>query len=184
MNKQKCSLIIIIALMMVILVFGVMGCMSKKEETSSESKKSGVEKNYGLAYQSGTYNIDDNDSKDTFDTTDVVPDENTLITNLESKDYDIEQTETVFDSNINAMTISAKKKNSFCVITYRLGQTEADKVFELYEKKFTEDDYYIMAKNGTFVYCVSDDISFRDAGFNELANLGIQYINHDNFKAR
>ncbi len=82
------------------------------------------------------------------------------------------------------MTISAKKGNSFCVITYRLDQTEADKVFELYEKKFIEDDYYIMAKNGTFVYCISDDASFRDAGFNELANSGIQYINHDNFKAR
>lgn len=31
---------------------------------------------------------------------------------------------------------------------------------------------------------MNDDISFRDAGFNELANSGIQYINHDNFKVR
>lgn len=183
MSKQKCNLMIIV-LMMVILVFGVIGCNSKKEKTSSESKKSGVEKNYGLAYQSGTYNIDDSDSKDTFDATDVVPDENTLITNLENNDYDIEQTEKVFDSDINAMTITAKKENSFCLITYRLDQTEADKVFELYEKKYTEDDYYIMAKNGTFVYCISDDTTFKDAGFNELSNSGIQYINHDNFKAR
>lgn len=113
-----------------------------------------------------------------------MPDENTLITNLKSKGYDIEQTETVFDSDIKAMTISAKKKNSFCVITYRLDQNQADKVFELYEKKFSEDDYYIMAKNGTFVYCISDNNSFKDAGFTELANNGIQYINHDNFKAR
>jgi|GEM_PF-726934 len=183
MNKQKCSLMIII-LMMVIFAFGVMGCSSKNEQESSETDKSGVERNYGLSYHSSTINLDDSDSKVAFDATDVVPDENTLITNLKIKNYDIEQTETVFDSDIKAMTISAKKNNSFCVITYCLDQTEADKVFELYEKKFTEADYYIMAKNSTFVYCISDNNSFKDAGFTELANDGIQYINHDNFKAR
>ena len=115
MNKQKCNLMII-AIMALTLVFGVTGCTSKPEESTSAAK-SGVEKNYGLAYQSGTINVDESNPKDAFDAADVVPDENTLTTNLEGKGYDIEKTETVFDSDINATTISAKKINSFCVIT-------------------------------------------------------------------
>jgi uncharacterized lipoprotein YehR (DUF1307 family) len=173
----------IIAIMALTLVFGVTGCTSKPEESTSAAK-SGVEKNYGLAYQSGTINVDESNPKDAFDAADVVPDENTLTTNLEGKGYDIEKTETVFDSDINATTISAKKINSFCVITYCLDQTEAEKVFEAYEKKYNENDYYIMAQNGAFVYCTSDDNSFKDAGFTGFANSGTQFINHDNFEAR
>jgi hypothetical protein len=76
------------------------------------------------------------------------------------------------------------KENSFCVITYCLDQAEAEKVFAIYEKKFSEEDCYLMAQNGAFVYCMSDDRSFRDAGFSGLANSGTLIINHDNFEAR
>lgn len=183
LNKRICS-VVISGLMLLTLLFGVMGCTMRIVDPSSESAKSGIERNYGLAYQSVTVNLDENDSIDAFDTADVVPDEETVRANLEGKDYEIEQTETVFESDIEAMTIAARKDNSFCIISYCLDQAEAEKVFAIYEKKFSEDEFYIMAQNGAFVYCMSDDRSFRDAGFSELANSGIQIINHDNFEER
>jgi len=183
LNKRIYSLVIT-AVMLITLLFGVMGCTMRIVDASSESAKSGIERNYGLAYQSVMVNLDENDSIDAFDAADVVPAEDTVRANMEGKDYEIEQTETVFESDIEAMTIVARKDNSFCIITYCLDQAEAEKVFEIYEKKFSEDEFYIMAQNGAFVYCVSDDRSFRDAGFSELANSGIQIIYHDNFEAR
>lgn len=183
LNKRICS-VVISGLMLLTLLFGVMGCTMRIVDASSESAKSGIERNYGLAYQSVTVNLDENDSIGAFDAADVVPAEETVSANLEGKDYEIEQTETVFESDIEAMTISARKDNSFCIISYCLDQAEAEKGFAIYEKKFSEDDYYIMAQNGAFVYCMSDENAFRDAGFSELANSGIQIINHYNVEAR
>jgi uncharacterized membrane protein len=138
-----------------------------------DDRKENIERNYGISYTEAK--ITSNGVEDT-KPEDAVPQKEQLLQNLEDKGYDIEYYDTVFDSDISCYRIYATKDNEFIDICYDLTEENAEKAFYEYEKKY--DKYYLMAMNGTFVYCISDKKVFKDAGFKSLANNGIQYINH------
>lgn len=138
-----------------------------------DDRKENIERNYGISYTEAK--ITSNGVEDT-KPEDAVPQKEQLLQNLEDKGYDIEYYDTVFDSDISCYRIYATKDNEFIDICYDLTEENAEKAFCEYENKY--DEYYLMAMNGTFVYCISDKKVFKDAGFKSLANNGIQYINH------
>lgn len=182
MNKKMYRGVVVIFILVSAIILAVCVANNKKEK-NIEIVKSGIEKNHGLSYQSIEVNVNQDGTIDNsiFNAEDIVPNKDTLINNLKDKGFDIKITNTVFTSNIHAEQIYASYKDAFCTITYGLDQDEADEIFLLYEKEYTENQYYIMVKNGVFVYCVSDNDTFTKAGFKGLANSGIQYINHDNY---
>ncbi len=104
----------------------------------------------------------------------VVPDSDTLANNLAEKGYEIEYQKTVGDTGIKAEKITAKKDGKFIDICYSLSEDDTQGVFNYYEKLYTE--YYILAINGSYVYCVSDKDTFKAAGFTSTANFGTQFI--------
>ena len=138
-----------------------------------DDRKENIERNYGISYTEAK--ITSNGVEDT-KPEDAVPQKEQLLQNLEDKGYDIEYYDTVFDSDIPCYRIYATKDNEFIDICYDLTEENAETAFYEYEKRY--DEYYLMAMNGTFVYCISDKKVFKDAGFKSLANNGIQYINH------
>ena len=71
--------------------------------------------------------------------------------------------------------VVAQKDGKFIDIVYGLSNDEAKTIFALYEELYP-DNYYILAQNGNYVYCVSDKTTFRKAGFTTTANVGEQYI--------
>ncbi len=106
---------------------------------------------------------------------DVVPDEAVLIANLEKKGYSIETFDVALNSNIPANRVLAKKGKSFIDICYGLDATNVNDVFSEYKDVYWDTDYYILAQNGYYVYCVSDKKTIKRSGFNGTANIGIQY---------
>ena len=159
----------------------MVSCKEKGADNQGDTPKSGVEKNYGDSYQSGTVNIGGDGEGDgtEFHAEDVVPSKEELKENLGKLGFAIEETDKVLDSDIAAEQISAVDGDKFCVISYGLDSDAAKNVFAIYEKQYSEDQYYILAQNEKFVYCVSDKKTFDAAGFKSLANSGTQYINHD-----
>jgi len=140
---------------------------------NKEGRKERTERNYGISH------IETNITSDGVISTkpeEAVPQKEQLLQNLGKKGYNIEYFDTVFDSDISCYRILATKGNDFIDICYDLTDENAEQAFREYEKKYEE--YYLMAMNGTFVYCISDKKVFKDAGFKSLANNGIQYINH------
>lgn len=61
-------------------------------------------------------------------------------------------------------------------ITYGLSSAEADEIFNIYCNIYDNSKYYILARNGNYVYCVKDKNTFSTAGFTSTGNIGIQYI--------
>ena len=106
---------------------------------------------------------------------DVVPAEDVLIANLEKKGYTIEKFDTALNSDIPASRVLAKKGKSFIDICYGLDATNANEVFSDYKDVYLDTDYYILAQNGYFEYCVSDKKTVKRSGFNGTANVGVQY---------
>ncbi|MDE6626729.1 MAG: hypothetical protein K2K56_10245 [Lachnospiraceae bacterium] len=108
----------------------------------------------------------------------IVPSKETLIDNLENAGYTIENHSIMSpaDSNIAGTRIVAKNKDRYIDICYGLDDENADEVFAIYEAEYGDTDYYILAQNGYYVYCVSDKKTFRKSGFSSKANIGIQYI--------
>ena len=107
----------------------------------------------------------------------IVPKRDVLIANLEDKDYTIETYTSMEGISFSLDRVIAKKGNKFIDIVYGLSGEDASKVFELYCKLYS-DDYYILAHNGNYVYCVSDKKTFSAAGFTSTANVGVQYIHN------
>ena len=103
----------------------------------------------------------------------IVPSMETLIDNLQNAGYSIMSPT---DSNIAGTRIVAKNKDRYIDICYGLDDENADEVFAIYEAEYGDTDYYILAQNGYYVYCVSDKKTFRKSGFSSKANIGIQYI--------
>jgi len=167
MNKRKVIVpsVVIVAIIAVIFV--------SVKVLKSDHRKGNTERNYGIAHIETK--ITSNGIEET-KPEDAVPQKEELIQNLKDKGYEIEYYDTVFDSDISCYRIYATKNNEFIDICYDLTGENAKTVFDEYEKKY--DKYYLMAMNGTFVYCISDKKVFKDAGFKSLANNGIQYINH------
>lgn len=178
MNKKK---LVYIVVTLIIILVGVSIFIIITKTDNKGTSYSGVEKNYGLAYQSNNITIQDGNlnNEGGFDVSTVVPDRETLINNLKNKGFEIEYSEKVFDSNIKATQILAKKGKRFLNISYDI-EGEEESVFDLYNKYYEEDKYYILALNVNYVYAVSGKSTFNDAGFTSLANNGIQFINHSN----
>ena len=100
-----------------------------------------------------------------------------LIENLEDKGYQIKMQTTVEGSDLVVDRVIAQKESKFIDIVYGLSAEDSAKIFELYCELYS-DDYYILAQNGNYVYCVSDKKTFKKAGFTTTDNVGEQYINN------
>ncbi len=107
----------------------------------------------------------------------IVPKREVLIENLEDNGYKIEALTAVEDSDLIVDRIIAKNGNKFIDIVYGLSAEDASKIFELYCGLYP-DNYYILAQNGNYVYCVSDKKTFKKAGFTSTGNVGVQYIHN------
>lgn len=105
----------------------------------------------------------------------IVPARATLIDNLKNAGYAVEELDTVEGSGLTIDRVLARKDGRFIDIVYGLSGEEAEKVFELYCAMYP-DNYYILARNGNYVYCVSDKRTFSKAGFKSTDNIGTQYI--------
>ncbi|MBQ9767843.1 MAG: hypothetical protein IJW37_07050 [Lachnospiraceae bacterium] len=105
----------------------------------------------------------------------IVPSKEILVGNLEDNGYTTTEYTAVEGLDLMIDRIVSEKGNKFIDITYGLTAEEADRVFHIYENLYT-DDYYILAINGNYVYCVSDKKTFSKAGFTTTANIGVQYI--------
>lgn len=166
MNKRKIITAVVVVAIIAILFVSV-------KVINKDDGKEKTERNYGISH---TETKITSDGIEETKPEDAVPQKEQIIKNLEDKGYDIEYYDTVFDSGISCYRIYATKDNEFIDICYDLTEENAETAFYEYEKKY--DKYYLMAMNGTFVYCISDKKVFKDAGFKSLANNGIQYINH------
>ena len=114
----------------------------------------------------------------TITTNNVVPEKETLLANLEDAGYTISEYTSVDGSSLTIDRIIAEKGNRFIDITYGLTEEAAGEIFNAYCDIYkTDGDYYILAQNLNFVYCVSDKKTFSKAGFTSTSNIGIQYIN-------
>ena len=107
----------------------------------------------------------------------IVPERAVLIKNLEDDGYTVTALTAIDGSDWIIDRVMAQKGSRFIDIVYGLSDSEAQKIFELYCELYPEN-YYILAQNGNYVYCVSDKKTFSKAGFTSTANVGVQYI-HD-----
>lgn len=110
------------------------------------------------------------------DPDEIVPSKVNLVENLEGDDYTITEHTSIDGSDLILDRVIAKKGSTFIDITYGLTSEDAKTIFGVYCKIY-DDDYYILARNGNYVYCVSDKKTFSKAGFSSTANIGEQYIN-------
>ena len=107
----------------------------------------------------------------------IVPSREVLIENLENSGYTITALTAVEGSELTVDRVIAQKGSKFIDIVYGLSAEDSSKVFELYCGLYP-DDYYILAQNGNYVYCVSDKKTFSKAGFTSTDNVGEQYIHN------
>ncbi|HEX3021959.1 MAG TPA: hypothetical protein VHQ24_14955 [Lachnospiraceae bacterium] len=178
MNKRRTFLIIgVIAVFVVVAGILAERYIGNKDEVED----TGIEKNYGISYASNelTTNTDGSVNISDINISEIVPAETVLIQNLTVSEYNVEKFDTVMDTEINASRIYASRNEHFIDITYCGNEDEANEVFSAYEKEYKE--FYLLAQNGCYVYCVSDNETFTEAGFTALTNIGVQYINHDRY---
>lgn len=105
----------------------------------------------------------------------IVPKREVLIENLEDSGYTITTLTDVEGSDLVVDRVIARKGNKFIDIVYGLNAEDSKEIFDLYCEIYT-DDYYILAQNGNYVYCVSDKKTFKKAGFTSTDNVGDQYM--------
>ena len=164
-NRKKKMIIAIIAVLVLALIFVTIIVVGVKRKNSHKRE---VSVSYeGTDWINAYVNIPLPE--------DVVPAEDVLIANLEKKGYTIEKFDTALNSDIPASRVLAKKGKSFIDICYGLDATNANEVFSDYKDVYLDTDYYILAQNGYFVYCVSDKKTVKRSGFNGTANVGVQY---------
>ena len=107
----------------------------------------------------------------------IVPNREVLVKDLDDSGYTITVLTAIEGSDLIIDRILAQKGNKFIDIVYGLSAEDASKIFELYCGLYP-DEYYILAQNGNYVYCVSDKKTFSKAGFTSTANVGVQYIHN------
>ena len=107
----------------------------------------------------------------------IVPKREVLIENLENSGYTITALTSIDSSELIVDRVGAHKGDKFIDIVYGLSAEDASRVFELFCGLYP-DDYYILAQNGNYVYCVSDKKTFSNAGFTTTDNVGEQYIHN------
>ena len=106
----------------------------------------------------------------------IVPAKENLVANLEDAGYTLTAYTSIGDSTLSIDRVVAEKNSKFIDITYGLSSKEADEIFKIYSHLYEDSDYYILARNGNYVYCVNDKNTFSTAGFTSTANIGIQHI--------
>ena len=106
----------------------------------------------------------------------IVPAKETLIANLEKKGYAVREQTSAEGVDFPIDRVVAIKGDKFMDIVYGLSAEEAQTMLGLFCAQYT-GGYYILARNGNYVYCVSDKATFSKAGFRTTANVGTQYIN-------
>ena len=106
----------------------------------------------------------------------IVPTKENLVKNLEDAGYTVTAYTSIDESTLVLDRIVAESGSKFIDITYGLSSTEADEIFKIYSDLYEDGDYYILARNGNYVYCVNDKKTFSTAGFTSTANIGIQHI--------
>lgn len=142
--------------------------------TSCGHQKS-ITRNEGIANVKSTINLDHIDqSQATFDASDIVPNKETLIRNIQAASYTITEYDKVPGSDIKAERVYAEKNGRIIDICYGLSESEAEKAIVEYEN--TYKDFYLIARNQEYVYFFSDRKAFEIAGFTSLANDGTQII--------
>ena len=116
MSFKRCGVLLVLILLVGVLM---VSCQKKGKDNNEDTPKSGVEKNYGTSYQSGTVNIGEDGKVDgnDFHAEDVVPSKEELKENLEKLGFTIEETDKVLDSDIAAEQMSAVDGNAFCIIS-------------------------------------------------------------------
>lgn len=117
-------------------------------------------------------------SNGVIETNGVIPEKADLMENLEDAGYTLTEHTSIDGSDLTIDRVVAEKGNKFIDITYGLTSEDAETIFDTYCDIYKKDnDYYILALNGNYVYCVSDKKTFSKAGFTSTSNIGIQYIN-------
>lgn len=106
----------------------------------------------------------------------IVPTKENLVKNLEDAGYTVTAYTSIGDSTLSIDRVVAESGSNFIDITYGLSSTEADEIFNIYCDTYDNSKYYILARNGNYVYCVKDKKTFSTAGFTSTGNIGIQYI--------
>lgn len=106
----------------------------------------------------------------------VVPAKAELIENLSGSGYEISEYDDIYGLDADGERVYAEKGRKYIDICYGLGADEAEDVFGEFEDRYENENYYILAKNERFVYCVSDKQTFKKSGFKSTANNGVQYI--------
>ena len=109
------------------------------------------------------------------DPDEIVPTKEELVDALNGAGYEISEMSQSPEGSVPADRVYAEKGKSFIDISYGLDAEDRQTVFEEYEAAYK--DYYILAINGDYVYCIGDRKAFSKAGFTSTANVGIQYIN-------
>jgi len=107
----------------------------------------------------------------------IVPKREVLVENLKNSGYTITALNAIDGSDLTIDRVMAAKGDKLIDIVYGLSGEDASKILELYCALYP-DDYYILAQNGTYVYCVSDKQTFKKAGFASTDNVGVQYIHN------
>lgn len=107
----------------------------------------------------------------------IVPKRDVLIENLENSGYTITTLTAIEGSDLVIDRVVAQKGSKFIDIVYGLSDEDASEIFDLYCGLYP-DDYYILAQNGNYVYCISDKKTFSKAGFTSTDNVGTHYIHN------
>ena len=108
----------------------------------------------------------------------VIPEKADLMENLEDAGYTLTEHTSMDGSDLTIDRIFAEKGSKYIDITFCSSEEEAQTLFKAYCNMYEADDnYYILAQNLNYVYCVSDKKTFSTAGFKSTSNIGIQYIN-------
>lgn len=113
------------------------------------------------------------------ETNGVIPEKADLVENLEDAGYTLTEHTSMEGSDLTIDRIFAEKGSKFIDITFCSSEEEATTLFKAYCDMYeADDDYYILAQNLNYVYCVSDKKTFSTAGFKSTSNIGQQYINN------
>lgn len=129
--------------------------------------------NKSFGWSHGEVNIE-SDGAHVVSVDEIVPLKQSLSESLEKAGYLVSEYDKALSSEIAAERVYAEKDGKFLDICYGLTIEQAEEIFKEYESVYK--DYYLMARNEGYVYAVSDEETFKAAGFETLETNGILYI--------
>lgn len=157
-------------LKIIILAFSLTGMLFFSSCNEAEKPKT-LNKSFGWSH--GEVNIE-SDGAHVLSADEIVPLKQDLYEKLEKDGYLISEYGKAPDSDIAADRIYAEKDGKFIDICYGLSVEQAEEIFKNYESSY--NDYFLLAQNEGYVYIVSDEETFKTAGFETLETNGILYI--------